>query len=261
MDSNLPKAAVLRMEGTNNDSEALRSLKESGLDPVFVHIHEIENRKVDLEDFQLLFIPGGFSAGDYVRAGVIFAIRLKEAAGKKITEMAEEGKPVLGTCNGFQVISEMGLASTSVGSRDIALDINESGRFECRTVLVKYTGKNKIFDGKIPRNEIFEIPVAHREGRVRFRSDAVESEILGNKKAIFTYVDPEGGISGYPWNPNGSPHNIAGISGQFDNVMGLMPHPERMFYNYQLSTIGQRQKKEPIGKIFFKALSDYARRI
>ncbi len=261
MDSNLPKAAVLRMEGTNNDTEALRSLRESNLDPSYVHIHEIEKNKVDLEDFQVLFIPGGFSAGDYVRAGIIFAIRLKTAAGKKIEGMIEQGKPVLGTCNGFQVLSEMGLTSSDMDKRELALDVNESGKFECRTVLVKYSGRNKIFDGKIPRDQVFEIPVAHKEGRIRFTSESVEKEYVVNGRAIFTYVDPEGKISGYPWNPNGSPDNIAGISGHYDNVLGLMPHPERMFYSYQLSTKGKRENSVPVGKIFFGAISDYARRL
>ena len=261
MDSNLPNAAVLRMEGTNNDSEAFRSLQESGLNPKYVHLHEIETKKIDLEDFQVLFIPGGFSAGDYVRAGVIFAIRLKTAAGSKINKMVEDGKPILGTCNGFQVLSEMGLTSSRRESRDIALDVNESGKFECRTVLIKYTGKNKIFDGKISVDTIYEIPVAHKEGRIRFLNERVKSEVIGDNRTLFRYIDPEGALSGYPWNPNGSPENIAGISGEYENVLGLMPHPERIVYEYQLSSGARRMKKVPIGKLFFQAISEYARKL
>jgi phosphoribosylformylglycinamidine synthase len=249
------------MEGTNNEAEAYRSFKDSGINPTYVHIHDLETSKVDLEDYQAIFIPGGFSAGDYVRAGAIFAIRLKVSSGKKISKIIENGVPVFGTCNGFQVLSEMGLTSSDSKKRDIALDVNQSGKFECRIVYIKYTGKNKIFDGEIPRNEIFEIPVAHKEGRIRFLNTNIEDEFVFRGGNLFTYVDREGNEVGYPWNPNGSPKNIAGLSGSFDNVFGLMPHPERMFYDYQLSTQSRIRGKIPFGKLFFSSIAHYIRKI
>ncbi|MGP6207011.1 phosphoribosylformylglycinamidine synthase subunit PurQ [Cuniculiplasma sp. SKW3] len=260
MDSKPLKAGILRMEGTNNDSEAFRSFQEAGLDPQYIHIWEIEHSKVNLEDFNVLFIPGGFSAGDYVRAGAIFAARLKNSSEPILRRMVEDGTPIIGPCNGFQVLTETGMIGSSYGRRDIALDVNRSGRFECRTIFIKYTGKSKLFDGIISRDEIFEVPVAHKEGNIRFMNDSIMEKILEEERNLFTYVNPEGGEAEYPWNPNGSIHDIAGISGEYENVIGLMPHPERIYYPYQLSTNGRREKARPFGEIFFSAIKNYIQR-
>lgn len=248
------------MEGTNNDSEAFRSFDEAGFEPHYIHIWEIEHSRVSLEDFNVLFIPGGFSAGDYVRAGAIFAARLKNSSAKLLKKMVEEGTPIIGPCNGFQVLTETGIIGSTYGKRDIALDVNKSGKFECRTVFIKYTGKSELFDGILDRNAIFEIPVAHKEGNIRFLDNTVMEKILDEKRNLFTYVGPEGGPAEYPWNPNGSVHDIAGISGEYANVIGLMPHPERIYYGYQLSTDGRRRNMKPFGEIFFTALKKFVER-
>lgn len=248
------------MEGTNNDSEAFRSFQESGFEPRYIHIWEIEHSRTSLEDYSVLFIPGGFSAGDYVRAGAIFALRLKNSSEHILRRMVEDGVPVIGACNGFQVLTETGMIGSSYGMRDIALGVNQSGKFECRTVYIKYTGRNRIFDGIISRNSIFEIPVAHKEGNIRFINDTIMNDLVDEGRNLFTYFDPTGSGSSYPWNPNGSVHDIAGISGEFGNIIGLMPHPERIFYRYQLSTNGKIKEMQPFGQLFFSALRKYAER-
>ena len=260
MDSNAPRIAILMMEGTNNETESFRSFQESGAQPELVHIRDLELKKVDLNDYQGVFIPGGFSAGDYVRAGVIFAIRLKASAGKLLLNLAERGVPILGHCNGFQVLTELNLISMEKDKRDTILDVNESGRFECRTIYVKYTGKNKVLnslkDVKIP----MEIPIAHREGRLRFSNPDSVSLLKSSGRVLFTYTNPSGELDEYPWNPNGSAGSIAGISGEMENVFGMMPHPERIYYPYQLSNLQRVKGVQPIGKIFYDLIVDYARK-
>ncbi|MCL5988544.1 MAG: phosphoribosylformylglycinamidine synthase I [Candidatus Thermoplasmatota archaeon] len=250
------RAAILRMEGTNNEAEAYRSFREVGIEPQYVHIWELEHKKTNLEDFNAVFIPGGFSAGDYVRAGAIFALRLQAAAGKSIRRLAEDGVPIIGPCNGFQILAESGIIGTSYGKKDVALDVNESGKFECRTIYVKYRGGNRMLSG-IPVNTLFEAPVAHKEGRLKFLGGKTPAELGIENRVAFTYENPEGGEITYPWNPNGSVGNIAGITGEFENVIGLMPHPERIFYDYQVSPEGRASGMLPFGKLFFSSIRNY----
>lgn len=261
MDSESPRIAILRMEGTNNDHESFRSFLESGALPQYVHIRELETGKIDLENFKGVFIPGGFSAGDYVRAGIIFAMRLKASAGKTLWKMAEQGIPIVGHCNGFQVLTELGMLTYSKDKKDVVLDVNQSGRFECRIVYVKYTGKNKILDHFYSRDIPMEVPVAHKEGRLRFSNSEAPLNLSDDGRITFTYVDPDGNPDGYPWNPNGSPGSIAGISGLMDNILGMMPHPERMYYGYQQSYSQRKRGMVPIGKSFFDAIVSYARTV
>ncbi len=249
------------MEGTNNDSETFRCFSESGASPKYVHINELEKGRVDLEEFRGVFIPGGFSAGDYVRAGAIFAIRLGASSGKKLWKMAEDRIPIVGHCNGFQVLTELGMISVNKGERDVVLDVNASGRFECRIVYVTYTGKNRILDGFLPRNMPMEVAVAHKEGRMRFSEDEYASMLDEDGRSILKYVNMDGEVDGYPWNPNGSPNSLAGISGQFENIMGIMPHPERMYHGYQQSYNARKSGSKPIGKSFFDAIVSYSRTV
>lgn len=261
MDSESPRIAILRMEGTNNDSESFRSFLESGASPQYVHIRELETGKIDLEDFKGIFIPGGFSAGDYVRAGIIFAMRLKVSVGKKLWAMAENGIPVVGHCNGFQVLTELGMLSYSKDQKDVVLDVNQSGKFECRIVYVRYTGRNRILDHAFQDGVIMEVPVAHGEGRLRFSNGEAPTQLSQDGRVTFTYVNREGKLDQYPWNPNGSPESIAGISGIMDNVMGMMPHPERMYYEYQQSYNARKGGATPLGKKFFDAIVSYSRTV
>ncbi|MEM0139748.1 MAG: phosphoribosylformylglycinamidine synthase subunit PurQ [Ferroplasma sp.] len=252
------KAGVLRMEGTNNEEEAYLSLKRSGFDPDYIHISEIGKKK--LNDYDLLFIPGGFSAGDYIRAGAIFASRLKSSM-KDINKFIDSGKIIIGVCNGFQVLSELGLLPDLDGTnrRSMALAVNDSNRFECRYTYVRYSSKNpifkKYFDGKI-----LQVPVAHMEGRVIFDSSRTEDTVLGNGQILFQYTNKSGEDSSYPWNPNGSVMDIAGLTNKSGNVIGLMPHPERVYYGYQMMHDGDLHSNGT-GELFFKSLYEYTKNL
>ena len=241
------KIAILRIEGTNCEQESYDAFKRLGAKPEFVHLKQLlhidcdKNEKRNISDYQCIMIPGGFSAGDYIRAGAIFAARIKSKLQKDVENYVKQEYPILGVCNGFQVVTELGLLP---GISEIVspipkacLNINDSDRFECRPTLLKHENNGKcVVTSKIPKNDIRLIPSAHAEGKLLFPTDKQEKylkKLEENDQIVFRYVDPDGNYAGYPWNPNGSISNIAGICNNIGNVFGMMPHPERSFYKHQ----------------------------
>jgi len=241
------KVGVLRIEGTNCEQESYDAFKRLGANPEFLHLKQLldidcnEDEKRDAFDYQCLMIPGGFSAGDYIRAGAIFAARIKSKLQKKLTEFVKREYPILGICNGFQVLIELGLLpgvnDAASSSPEACLYLNDSNRFECRSTLLKHENNGKcIFTSKIPKNDIRLIPSAHAEGKLLFpieRQEEYLKKLEENDQIVFRYVDSDGNYAGYPWNPNGSISNIAGICNNHGTVFGMMPHPERTFYKHQ----------------------------
>jgi phosphoribosylformylglycinamidine synthase len=241
------KVGVIRIEGTNCEQESLDAFKRLGVNVEFVHLKQLlgidsnKDEKRDIFDYHCLMIPGGFSAGDYIRAGAIFAARIKSKLQAELKRFVDEHYPVLGICNGFQVLIELGLLpgiNNHISDMpEAALYINESDRFECRPTLLKHENKgNCLFTSRIPQHDIRLIPSAHAEGRLMFpqsQQDKIVKILDKNDQIVFRYVDPNGEYGDYPWNPNGSIDNIAGICNSEGNVFGLMPHPERTFYRIQ----------------------------
>jgi len=239
------RVCVLRIEGTNCEDETYQAFARLGAQPEYVHLKQLigqdtkEGEERKLLDYHILMIPGGFSSGDYVRAGAILAARMRKLSGD-LAEFINEGKAVLGVCNGFQVLIELGLLPAFkevMSSRPQAvLTTNDSSRFECRPTLLKHQNKgNCIFTSKLNSGQMIRCPSAHAEGKLLFPEETAESTykmLEENDQIVFKYVNPEGQLAGYPWNPNGSPHNIAGICNPDGNVMGLMPHPERVFLKH-----------------------------
>ena len=267
------KIAVLRIEGTNCEQESLDAFKRLGASPEFVHLKQLlnidcnKNEKRKISQYHCLMIPGGFSAGDYIRAGAIFAARIKSKLNKDLIEFVKQEYPILGICNGFQVLIELGLLPgiDSIISflPDACLNINDSNRFECRPTLLKHENKGKcIFTSKIPKNDIRLIPSAHAEGKLLFPLDKQKDylkKLEKNDQIVFRYVNPNGNYAGYPWNPNGSISNIAGICNHIGNVFGMMPHPERTFYKHQHPDWTTTVLKSNLGdgKAVFESVLDY----
>ncbi|WP_456328165.1 phosphoribosylformylglycinamidine synthase subunit PurQ [Archaeoglobus sp.] len=271
MDLEEIRVAVLRIEGTNCEDETVKAFRNLGVYAEAVHLKQFysdtvrEDEQRSLFDYHCLVIPGGFSAGDYVRAGAIFSARIKSVLRKDLEVFIKEGYPVLGICNGFQVLVELGALPGFDEDKPIAekpemtLTVNASARFECRPSLLKHENKCA-FTNLLDVGKVVMFPVAHAEGRVVFPKDR-EEEILNtlieNGQIVFRYVDESGNYAGYPWNPNGSIYNIAGICNVKRNVFGLMPHPERVFWGYQHPEMREGYGD---GAVVFQSVIDYLRK-
>lgn len=252
------RVAVVRMEGSNCEEELHRCFATLGTKPEMVHLNQLTGRaepkdRRKLEDYHVLMFPGGFSAGDYIRAGAIFAARMKSALGKDVERFVEAGKPIGGFCNGFQIMVEMGLLPGLDGPMSAepqaVLHNNDSGHYECRPTLLKHTAKSA-FTAKVAKNKVLAIPSAHAEGKLLFpkgQEGKMLRKLEDNGQVVFRYVDPEGQPGGYPWNPNGSPMDIAGLTNPEGNVLGMMPHPERAFWRWQHSDWTRTGKAEGPG--------------
>ncbi len=268
--------AILRIEGTNCEQESYEAFKRLGTNPEMVHLKQLlhidcnTSEKRDVFDYQCIMIPGGFSAGDYIRAGAIFAARIKSKLQKNIKEFVNQGYPVLGVCNGFQILIELGLlpgikSLTGPVSKS-CLNINDSNRFECRPTLLKHeNGGNCIFTSNIKKGEIRVIPSAHAEGKLIFplvNQDLYLKRLEEDDQIVFRYVDFRGDEKNYPWNPNGSISNIAGICNCEGNVFGMMPHPERAFFRYQHSDWTRQGLNDIVGdgRVIFESVIDYISR-
>lgn len=243
------KVCVLLIEGTNCETESAASFAALGCQTELVHLKQVlkevaEARHRNLLDYDLLFFPGGFSAGDYIRAGTIFAARSRAGLLKDLSTFIEEGRPVLGVCNGFQVLVELGALPGLDGPISEApqaiLNTNDSARYECRPVLLRYPGSSPcLYTRKLEAGQTLTMPAAHAEGKLLFPAefaDETYKKLFEGGQVVFQYVDQQGNTeAGYPWNPNGAPHNIAGLCNPKGNVLGLMPHPERAFHRWQHS--------------------------
>jgi len=269
------RVAVIRIEGTNCEEEAARAWSMLGAKAEKVHLNQLTGKTAaeerrSLEDYHALFIPGGFSAGDYIRAGAMFAARLKTRFGRDLERFVDSGKPVIGVCNGFQILVELGLLpgvdKTMSARPEAVLMTNDSARFECRPTLLKHVNKGKcIFTSKIAENKVLQIPSAHAEGKLQFPLEEENSwldRLFDNDQIVFRYVDSDGDYAGYPWNPNGSSRNIAGICSGQGNVFGMMPHPERVLTRYTHND-WTRTKNEAVeggqgdGLAIFESALDY----
>ena len=234
---------VVRIEGTNCEDESAAAFSSLGCNAEKIHLKQllgdVEKSKCrNLMDYDALYFPGGFSSGDYVRAGAIFASRVKSGLQSQVDEYINEGRPVLGVCNGFQILVEMGaLPGTKSGTSaipDAVLHTNDSSRFEARHVHLRVESNSQsLFTKNYEANQVLSIPNAHAEGKLMMSQEKFE-ELDKNNQIAFKYCSPEGELNpGYPWNPNGVAHDIAGITNPKGNVLGMMPHPERVFHGWQ----------------------------
>ncbi len=205
------KIAVVTFPGSNCDHDCYRALKLlDGVTPEFRW-----HREESLGDVSAVILPGGFSYGDYLRAGAIARFSpIMEA----VMEFAREGGPVLGICNGFQVLCEAGLLPG-------ALLRNRTLRFRSHPVPLRVETTATPFTSQYEKGQILQIPIAHGEGNYH-ASPEVLAELEGEDRIVFRYATASGELTPEA-NPNGSAHHIAGIVNPARNVMGMMPHPER----------------------------------
>jgi phosphoribosylformylglycinamidine synthase I len=235
------KVCVMRVGGTNCDQETQRAFQESGVQAETLHLNELVKRK-NLMDYHVLVFPGGFSYGDYVRSGVIWARTLSAKLGKELKAFRDENRLILGICNGFQVLVEEGMLPGFDGLSiypEASLASNIPQGYNCRWVYLKQENQGKcLFTNKIAKGQILHIPVAHAEGRFLFPKEKEQKlleRLIENDMLVFRYCDKNGQYAQgqYPTNPNGAFHDIAGICNKEGTIFGLMPHPERGFYWWQ----------------------------
>jgi phosphoribosylformylglycinamidine synthase subunit PurQ / glutaminase len=205
------KIAVVQFPGSNCDQDCLRALT----DGLRVPAEYVWHKETSLSGFDAVVLPGGFSYGDYLRCG---AIARFSPIMKSVVAVAAEGMPIIGVCNGFQILCEAGLLPG-------ALIRNESLRFVCQPVFLRVETEDTPFTMKIKTGTVLRMPVAHGEGSY-FADRGTIADLETKSRVVFRYVDQLGNESAES-NPNGSLRNIAGICNEARNVVGMMPHPDR----------------------------------
>jgi phosphoribosylformylglycinamidine synthase subunit PurQ / glutaminase len=196
------KFAVIVFPGSNCDIDMYHAIKDELGEQVEYVWHDTDS----LDEFDAILLPGGFSYGDYLRTGAI--ARFSKVM-KAVVKAAEDGKPILGVCNGFQILLEAGLLPG-------AMRRNESLSFICKPVKLKVVTNQTMFSKAFSQNETITVPVAHGEGNY-YCDEQTLAILKANNQIVFTYQE----------NPNGSLEDIAGIVNEKGNVLGMMPHPER----------------------------------
>ncbi|PJF29356.1 MAG: phosphoribosylformylglycinamidine synthase [Phototrophicales bacterium] len=237
-----PRVLLLHANGTNRDRDAALACELAGGESHIVHINQIIAGDVNMLDYHMLVVPGGFSYGDDLGAGVLWALDLRERFGDSLNQFVTQGRPVLGICNGFQALVKAGILPYATTTRDVTLTYNEQGRFECRWVYLKVNSYSQcLFTQDI--DELLYVPVAHGEGRVITNNESTLSQLWNNGLATLTYVDENGNPAPYPYNPNGAMSDIAGLCNPQGNVFGLMPHPENHIFTWQHPHFRRRETK------------------
>lgn len=231
-----PKVLILHATGTNRDHDAAWAVERAGGQPEIVHVNQLRDDPARLHRFQMMILPGGFSYGDALGAGRLWASDLRWLFQDEMARFIDAGKPVLGICNGFQALVKSGwlpgsppLSSPPLcgGERggEATLTRNASNRFECRWVWLKPNPYSPcVFTQGLA--ELIYCPVAHGEGRFIPRDAETLARLQAAGQVALTYVNADGSPAAYPANPNGSVAGIAGVCNARGNVLGLMPHPE-----------------------------------
>ena len=220
------RALIMSGFGINSEMETQVALARAGMESDIVHINDLIDKKKRMADYRLLVFPGGFSYGDDTGAGNAYANRVRNNLWKDVEEFLDGDNLVLGICNGFQILANLGLvpAFDREFRRDIALMPNRKGVLECRFVTLKPANENLWTKGI----ERICCPVSHGEGNFSCSKETLD-KIRRKKMIAFTYcredLSPADGE--YPFNPNGSVEDIAGITSADGKVLGMMPHPER----------------------------------
>ena len=215
------KVAVITFPGSNCDYDLYKAAQQVGGDASFIW-----HRERGLDGYDAVLLPGGFSYGDYLRAG---AIARMSPIMEDVIAFANAGGPVLGICNGFQILCESGLLPG-------ALMHNNSLKFESKDVLLRVERADTMFTADYESGQILRIPIAHGEGNYEADKETLEA-LEADGRVVFRYVNAAGETSDDA-NPNGSWHNIAGITNEAGNVLGMMPHPERAMEELLGSTDG-----------------------
>lgn len=225
-----PKVLIIRTAGTNCDMETDYAFELAGAIAERVYIDDVKN--MNIVRYQIIALPGGFTYGDDIAAGKILANEIKFNLRDTFMKFIEKGNLLIGICNGFQVLVKCGILpgfDHYFEEQSVSLVNNDSERFEDRWTYLKVYHERSVFTKDL--DSIITLPVAHAEGKFVVKNKEVLKKIENH--IVFQYVDKNGKHAGYPYNPNGSVLDIAGITDSTGRILGLMPHPERHISRYQ----------------------------
>ena len=246
-----PEICVLKTDGTNCDQEMAFAFEVAGAKPDIVHVNEIRSGEKSLADYAGLGLPGGFSYGDDIASGAVLANELTAYLGEELQGLIDDKKPVIGVCNGFQVLTRTGLLpNRTLGEQQATLAHNQTGRFVCKWANLRAQDSVCVFAPQDEfETELLPMQGAHGEGRFTAQP-AVLDELQRRKQIVFTYDD----------NTNGSSLDIAGICDPSGVVLGMMPHPERSagaFHPDRSLTEAARS----VGAVIFNNFVKYAKEL
>jgi len=260
------KAIIMSGYGINSERETQEALARVGMNADIVHINDLIAGQVRFSDYRLLVFPGGFSYGDDTGAGNAYANRVRNNLWDELLEFLDGDNLVIGICNGFQILVNLGLipAFNRKYSREIALMPNRNGRLECRFVTIKPVADTIWTHGIVK----LWCPVSHGEGNLSCTEETLR-QIKKHRQIAFTYCkdDLSPACGEYPFNPNGSIEDIAGLTSTDGKVLGMMPHPERAMeftnlYDWpllkeQMRRKGERIPNESLNMMIFKNIVRY----
>jgi len=245
-----PKTIILRGTATNCDIETMSAFNYAGAAAELVHINELLSGKKKVLDYGIMAFPGGFSYGDDISAGKIFAVKMARLA-RDFGKFIKSGRPVIGICNGFQILVKTGFLPENRADAQVStLYTNDCGHFLAKWIKLKVNRNSPcIFTRGLP-DEI-ELPIAHGEGKFIMEDKNALGKLLGADLHALTYSD----------NPNGSMHDIAGVTNMSGTCLGLMPHPERNMFAWQHpDRPAAAREAVAVGYEFFRNAVEYAKR-
>ncbi|MBM3229108.1 phosphoribosylformylglycinamidine synthase I [Candidatus Parvarchaeota archaeon] len=253
-----PRACVIGGFGINCENETAYALELSGAASEKVNLVDLLSGKKSFSDYHLIAVPGGFSFGDDLGSGKVIANKLKFGLRSQLSDFISSGGLVIGICNGFQAIIKLGLLPAFDGKyfeQAATLTFNDSGRFEDRWVYMKANAHSQcVFTKGIKK---LYLPVRHGEGKFVPKDEGTLERLVKGGHIALQYTDKDGSFSGYPDNPNGSVHNIAGICDETGRVFGLMPHPEAYLHKANHPRFTRNEAKETLGLQIYKNGIDY----
>jgi len=254
-----PKAAILTGFGINSELETAYAFSRAGADSIFLHFSQLEQEPSLLEDFQIFVLSGGWSFADEIQSGRILANKFRFKLFKEFKNFAEE-KPVLGICNGFQILIRLGALPgwDDWNQNYVSLIFNEIGKFQNRWVRLRT--EKSICPFAQGLESPFLIPIRHGEGRFVVRDQKILERLNENFQVVFRYANEDGmKADKFPANPNGSADAIASITNTTGNIIGLMPHPEchiREFQNPFWTNFRAKERTPLLQKLFSEFLDE-----
>ena len=245
-----PKFLILRGDGINCENETALAFKEAGADPKLVHVNDLMENPGLLEEFQGMAIPGGFSFGDELGSGQVLALKIKHGLSDAFSNFVAHKKPIIGICNGFQVLVKLGLLPFPNEERVMALAQNEKGTFVNKWTKLNVDKNSVCKWTKGLSDQDVEFPTRHGEGRVVFAQ--------GREKEIYEILKTNGQIPfTYEENFNGSHNSIAGVCDPTGLVLGMMPHPEAYIFQATYKKPVKNVFDTGVGQVLFNNIVEY----